>query len=542
MKKDKRLTLVLVTAAIGCLSLTGCDTSYHEASVSLPDSLDPSKQPSLKGLFPDSGFNDNVFNTGYTASLINSLTGYDVNYAQLTGSDADNVITNYLTSKTQYDFMKLGLGQFDAHVVEKAFLPLEDYLNKFGTHLKDIIPQESWDTATYDGHIYAIPETAFASMQDEAIIFSRSALQEVGITSVPSTVGDFTDALTALQSHFGASNSSYHAFSLVGAMPTLSCISDAFEVPYNFFVDGEGKIENYIYSDNTLPYLNYMNGFVRNGVLAQSWSSSTASDALGQFIKGNCSVVSLPYWYMVPLYTQLCSVNPTKYPTYDDAKADIGYVLNLRGDGTNGSKNQVSAKHQAGMGNAYMITIPWYMSENAAYTIDYMDKKIQDVNYKLFLTGREGEGFEYTTADDADGVKITYGGETKYYKLLSTFKSNIKDNSMYQTGGNASVGKAFWPLREKGFDCWSVINEIDENAITNPLSMYPVIPSYSKISIVSASYVMTYIQQAINTLNNSETKNTSGILSAVKKNYKTKYWTDAVDADVQAWYSSKKGN
>lgn len=537
-----RKSCVFGLVVLGVLSLSACDTEYHSAQVSVPDSLDLENKPALNALFPNSGFSDNDFNTGYTASLINEMTGYNVTYNQTTSSDADNLVTNFLTARASYHFMKLGPGQFDAHIGEDAFLPLEGYLAKYGQDLLSVIPQSSWDTVTYNGHIYAIPETAFSSMQDNALIFSLHDLEEAGIESVPTTVDDFTKCLTTLQAYYGTNNSSYHAFSLIGSMPTIPCIANAFDVPMDFFVDGDGKIENYIYSDKTLPYLSYLNGFVRSGVLAQSWSSSTSSDVMSTFVKGNSSVVSLPYWYMVPLYTQLAAVYPSRYPTTDAAKAGISWVLNLRGDGTNGSATQSVAKHQAGVGNAYLVSIPWYMSDDAAYVVDYFNQKIQAANYALFLTGREGEGYSYTTAEDPDGVAITYDGETTYRKLLPTFEKSIKDNSMYATGANAAVGKAFWPMREKGFECWNVLTDIDENSITNPLSLYPVIPAYSKISISAASYVMTLIQQAINSTSSTASKTTAGILTTLQGLYKTKYWTDEVDTAIQTWYSSKKSD
>lgn len=541
MNKTQRRIALGATLICGVLGLSGCGSLIDAYSAdSVPTSVDLSKKPTINALFPDSGFSDDEFKTGYTAKLLGEVTGYDVVYNQVKGTDADNVITNYLTTKAPYNFMKLGLGQFDGHITEEAFLPLEDVLASYGPDLLKIIPQTSWETAKYNGHIYGIPETAFSSMCDNALIFRWKDLKEVGITSLPSTIEEFTAAVEALQTHFSANNSSYHAFSLFGAGPTCPAIADAFDLPKDFYVDSDKKIQNYIYSEHTMPYLNYMNGFVQKGIMAKSWSSSSNSDVLSTFVKGNASIAYLPYWYMVPLYTQLAQVYSSEFASLAEAKAGIGWVLNLRGDGTSGSVSQTVAKHQGGMGNAYMISIPWYMGEQAPYVIDYMNTKIKDANYELLLCGREGEGYSLSNQDDPDAIPVTINGTTTYRKLLPLYDTAIKDNSMYQTGGNGPLGKACWPMREKGFDCWSVLMDIDENTILNPLSLYPVLPAYSKISIASASYVMTYVQQAINSTNQtSTTKSTAAIMEKLKSDYLSRYWTSDVADAVNAWYASQ---
>src|SRR5690554_4529647 len=140
-KKNLLFSFVLITIIIlsGCGKKINTEINYD---VDLDEKID------LITLFPNSGLSDNEFKNGYTAQLIEEITGYKVDYRQLSDSNADNQVTNYLSSHEPIHLMKLTEGQYESHVAKGAFVDLTKLLDKFGQDLLDIIPDSSWETVT----------------------------------------------------------------------------------------------------------------------------------------------------------------------------------------------------------------------------------------------------------------------------------------------------------------------------------------------------------------------------------------------------------
>ena len=180
-----------------------------------------------------------------------------------------------------------------------------------------------------------------------------------------------------------------------------------------------------------------------------------------------------------------------------------------------------------------------------------MDAKITDENYRSFLVGKEGESYELVTEEeylaneadeDSDTVIVPIeeaDGTTQYYKLLAEY-DNVKDNSMYQTGGNAEVGRRYWPLREAYYNCWGILMDVEDydHVMTSALSRYSVIPSWSAVSITARSRIVTYIQ---NTINADDENTFDRYFNYLKDTGFPNLWNDC-DADVQAWYQSTKNS
>lgn len=489
----------------------------------------------LNTIFPNTGYSDQEMKNGYSANLIEELTGYKVNYRQLSDTNADVDITNFLSSKEELHVMKLSAGQYEAHATNGAFVRLNDLLDKFGKNLKEVISEEAWDSVTdKDGNIFAIPETAFAPMQDNALVFNLSHLKEIGYDKTPETMSEFNDVLYKLQNKFGT-NPNYHALGLMGSNSDFSTVSSMFDMPVDFFENDKGEIESFIYSDSFDKYIKYMNGLVKDNVLAASWATNLSSDILSNFTNENISVGYMSYWTIKPLYESMAATS--RYETVEDAKKDVAWQLRLRGDGTNGTVNQEKAKYRASIGNAYYMAIPVYMGQTAAYAIDWMDKKITDENYHALYGGLEGEAWEKTSKDTPNAIEINIDNNTEYYKILPGF-DKIKGNSMFTTGANIKMGRALWPLREYGFEAWSVLAEEDETLISDPISLRPTLQYWPKVSIVARSYIVTLTQQAINSQREGS-KSSEGIVKELRSSFKNQYWTPQISNEIQEWYSDK---
>lgn len=506
----------------------------------------------LNVLFPNSGVTDDKFVDNSTTRAIEEFTGQKVNYSQMLGSSEENDVSNALLAG-EYSLIKMQRGSFDQNVVLETFYDITDLIEEYGKNLLEVIDDEAaWEACRYNGKLYAVPEVGWGFMYDNAIVFNMNDLAEVGITEVPSTLSEFTTALEKLQARFGGeSNPFYHAFSMQGAEADQQLISGCFDMPKEFYVNQDDEIESWIYSDATDKYLHYMNDLYRKGYVSTSWASSTSATVMGLYAQGNCSVAVLPYWNIAPTCDSMVSLG--KADSVEDALNDMGFALYLLGDGSNGSVDQREDNgwHLASINDvSYFCAIPNSVSEEEAIAaIKWMDAKIVDENYRTFITGKEGEGYEFVTkeeyeANEADGESTTKivpiveeDGETKYYKLLPEY-NNIKDNSMYQTGGNGKIGKRYWPLREAQYNCWDILmSEADyDHVITSALAKCSVIESWSRQSITARSTVVTYIQNIINAKDDATFDRQFGYL---KDTAFPKYWNEC-NADVQAWYQASK--
>ena len=507
----------------------------------------------LKALFPNSGITDAEFVDNSTTRLLEEITGQKVEYAQMLGSSEESDVQSALLDGG-YSLIKMQRGSYDQNVIQGAFYDITDLIEEYGQNLLATIDESAWDACYYEGKLYAIPEVGFGHMYNNAIVFNMEHLAEVGITEVPSTLTEFTEALHALQDHFG-SDPNYHAFSMPGAEAYQPLITGCFEVPYEFYVNEDDEITSWIYSQEADNYLHYMNDLNNygNGCLSTSWAQATSANVMGFYVQGLCSVSVLPYWNISGTCESMAATGAAD--SAQDALDNMGFALYLLGDGSYGSVDQTADNSWQLADNTdigYFCAIPATASEaEAIAAIKWMDAKITDENYRSFLVGKEGESYELVTEEeylaneadeDSDTVIVPIeeaDGTTQYYKLLAEY-DNVKDNSMYQTGGNAEVGRRYWPLREAYYNCWGILMDVEDydHVMTSALSRYSVIPSWSAVSITARSRIVTYIQ---NTINADDENTFDRYFNYLKDTGFPNLWNDC-DADVQAWYQSTKNS
>lgn len=576
-KKNISLAIALVLTA-SCIGLSaGCGEVYGE---SVDWSVDLNDKITIKALFPETGMP--AFGTDRTAQLIEQATGYKTNYREVADGSADNEINSILSTQGQYHILKLTEAQYHPYVEQDAFLDLTPFLENTESgrilyQLIDLMPY-GWDAVRYtkeDGTtgIYGIPDFGYTVMEDTALVWNTQHLDAIGWyddhDSVPQTIGELTEALTQLQSHFGT-DKDYHALGIGGAnMCDINPIMAAFDCPLFFYVDEDGKIQKDVYNEAFTGYVKYMNALRKNEIISASWQSAESASICSMFANEKSSCVYLSYWWIQPLCNTIVNSKlAQKYGmenTYDAAHDEIiEWNTRIRGDGTNGSVNQKKARYlgdDAGIG--YYTVIPFYMAKDALYIIDYLSKKLQ--NFSLFYGGEEG--VDWTVIDPpADGKEdfandiiymkpwsytletedgtVTKSGGGKWIKLTKSYIDNIVNNSMYCTGTNSIEAKVLFHLRETGFDAWPVGVEKDETIITNPMGMMPILEHWAPISILSRTYAKRGLAGAIDAADPERTINITrqGLRekSAKKNGVKYYYWSDDIVNEMTEWYNRVK--
>lgn len=404
MKKIFAAALASVMLLSGLTIFAGCGEEYKSE---LNLGVDLSKPIDLRGCYPETGMA--AFGKDDTAKIIERITGYKVKYEEL-GSNADNDVNKYLSTQEKFHFMKLTEAQYHPYLKGGTFCDLTELLENTepGRILYQLIDlmDYGWDSVTYvdeDGtkHIYGIPDFGYVSMTDSAMIWNRVHLQKIGFeerypdteNGMPETMEQLEWALHECQKTFGAKNDAYHAFGLPGSNAVeVVQLKGAFEVPFQFYVDDQGKIQQYVFSENTTKYTEYMHHLFEDSILAPAWQSENAAGLNQKFGQELYSCVALPYWQVTPLINAAVSQGKIAesmghdpkaadfkdYNNYDYLRANaFGWQLRVKGDGTGGSVVQEKARVEGGAaGVSYYTVIPAYMQDTALYTIDFLAKKM----------------------------------------------------------------------------------------------------------------------------------------------------------------------
>ncbi len=462
MKKIVSVAVAGVLLLSGIAAFAGCGTEYKQE---VDWNVDLSKPIKLKGCYPETGIKG--FGKDDTAKIIKEKTGYDVEYDEL-GANADNEVNGFLINREPYHFMKLTEAQYHPYLAGGTFLDLTEILQntEAGKILYQLIDlmDYGWEPVTYvdsDGvsHIYGIPDFGYVSMTDSAMIWNRDHLKEIGFeekypdteNGLPETVEQVTWALNTLQEHFG-SNSSYHALGLPGNNSNeVVQLKGAFEVPIQFYVDENGKIQQYVFSENTTKYAVYMSELRKADVLSSAWQNEQQSTLNQKFANELYSCVFMPYWHMIPLYNSIISIGkiPEKlgltglykddFNSFKTVKEQIlGWQLRVRGDGTGGSVDQKVARIEGGAaGVSYYTVIPNYMAPTALYTIDFLAKKMI-----YFAEFYGGNGLTLEEQKQYGSVE-NFPADTHWYEVEAPEGAPTKEDCKKLVEEGKAAGKSF---------------------------------------------------------------------------------------------------
>ena len=418
---NKKLAVVVAGVMLAsCMAaFVGCGTEY---GADINWDVDLSNPIELRGLFPETGMG--AFGKDDSAKIIEEKTGYKMVYQEM-GGNADNDVQNFLSTTEPFHIMKLTEAQYHPYLEDGTFLDLKDILHNTpqGKTLYQLIDlmEYGWDSVTYtdaegEDHIYAIPDFGFVCMTDSALLWNLDHLNQIGFkekysVDIPETLSQVTWALETLQAKFGKDNPSYHALGIPGSNSCeLTPIKGAFEMPFRFYVDENGKIQQYVFSENTTKYVQYMNKLRHEDILSKAWQNETQAGANQMFAQELNSCTYISYWNVTPLINAVVKQgNVAKSMGLTTAQNNYAYIrdnaikwgLRVKGDGSDGSKVQEMALLEGDPGGvSYYTVIPHYMAENALYIIDYLSKKIEA--FADFYAGTEGTHWNKITPADFD--------------------------------------------------------------------------------------------------------------------------------------------
>lgn len=558
-KLTKYCSLLLVTAILG-----SCGSVNPEADLTI-DVTDHSDIV-LKTYFPNFGVPNAKIKEGWLGQALNAHTTYNVEYNQFSNA-ADTEANNLLNTKEPIDMLKATSTIFNNYVTHGYFTDLTDAIEKYmdvvvhpdGRTFKELYTEEQWEACSYNGRIYGIPEIGHTSMVNQALVWNRDHLKAVGINKIPETIGEFKTALNKLTEHFKPLNNNYYAFGLNGNISISNPISPAFDVPAQWYIDDEGKLQNMIMSEEYKNYSEFMNQCLLDGQIALDWVSQSEANCMSNFVKENCSVYVGSYWNIQSTRDQLCSsyqsfpddiMSNSQKRAYvygesvrvtlkDDAL--LSWNVYLKGDGTHNSPVQSVGKvREDGNGVGYYITVPVACAQRTAYVLDWVCRKNTEEATILAIAGEEGLHFDYCESGDEGAIKLNKQ-ENTYVKLYDRYHDDIKGMSQFQTSVNCDVAREWWPVAEDGFNAWNVLvvdeqGQVEtERLIENEFALHPVLPKFASVDLVAQNYVVTQAQYLIN----ADEGEHDELLEEARTAYNTRYYSK-FDKEINDWYSKNK--
>ena len=500
MKKFLSFILVIATLLTSIVALVACtDNGTTTGGTEINMNIDLSKKPTLNVLMPNSSKSIEEVNADPTAKLLETLTGYKVNYTQLP-ADASTTLNTIFMDKKPYDAIKLTKDQFADLVEQDVLLDITDALAVFAPDMLQNISKESWEVVTVNGKIYGIPERASSDNIENPIIFNYDLMLECGL-EVPETLAEFENVLKVLTEKLKKP-----AMTFDKETPLIYAISAAFGIYsewQEYDINGKKEVLFYMNAPRYNEYVEYMHSLYEKGYIEEEVSTNTGANATMHFVNSfdaNSGGAQAPV-YATKLWTVssiLTSLSQKGIDTSGEMDDYLTYVRALKEN-----EGDTEKVYRSG-GFTYITAIPYYMAENAGYALDWMNSKIKDTetedNFRQMVIGTEGVHWTYTS----DGNYIPAG---------SFEEKNSSD--YYLTGTNETKYTDYWLARvrkqDELFRAWSFLMEDADNVgVKNIVDFTPPITAYtanrSTIEMAAQDWAYQMLKQGTGKLDEYLTK------------------------------------
>lgn len=478
--------VLLVTFMIFAFTLSGCKPPTSLNPIDPIDGLCPTVERDLQ----DIDFTTNKVELNFlaqaagdwdpdkdpTKALIENLTGYTVNYTQLPSAGATENLNLRLGAGDQFHAVKVTKNQYESLVQDCALLDLAPYIEKYATNMKDAISEESWQSVSIGDAVYGIPEAVSSENIDYTIAVRQDWLDELDL-EVPTTKEEFKAMLVAFDEYYGVDSngnprSEFKALTFDQNQYVVSAISSAFSL-YSEWQVVDGKVVSISENPALKDYLDYMKDLYNSGLVDDEVASNDFSTAMQKFARGNSGAIVMAWWNSIAVGDALEAGN--------QYGAELTYLEPLANE--NGERFI-----ERGTGVPYITVIPAYMYEDAPYTINWLDSKLDEEIFKEIVIGEEGIHFTYKASEDA---------------YFPGSKFNEKENSSwFLTGTREEDYAKYWQARvrkdDRMYESWYAINKnADLYGVYDPLAFAPSIEEYStyanKLANETKAFVLPYI-------------------------------------------------
>jgi putative aldouronate transport system substrate-binding protein len=293
----KLLSLVVVMCFVLSVVFTGCGTKTEEpketAAAGTTAAAETTAQETQVELAP-------VELTWYNCGTVSADTQMVVDEANKTIKEKINATLKYeildwgeygdkiavkLASAEVFDlcFTSSWLNPFSNGVAKGAYEPLNDLLDKYGTHIKEQVPAKFLDATKVDGQHYAIINYQFLGSQ-KGVWFDKSIVEKYNLGDIianAKTLEDFEPALKVVKEHQTELGLQHIVAGRLDG-PTKSEVSmteDLYPTPFGvMFNDPDKKLQVGLELPQTMAFYKLMRDWNQKGYISkdaisvQDWS------------------------------------------------------------------------------------------------------------------------------------------------------------------------------------------------------------------------------------------------------------------------------
>lgn len=447
----RRKPSVWIPAALSLALLAGCSAGGSQETKGADQqpeaansSADGSKQkPALKVLGFNVAFDPNA---DPVAKDVEAKTGYKVTYSVLPKDKPEEKLNIEIASGTEYDILDLTPSQFYTLVAQGALQPIDELVEKNGTHMKQAISASSWELGKYNGKLYGVPQKNERANIEKTMIMRQDILTELGL-KMPETLDELYQTLKTVKAK------KPDMIPLTGNNMDVFMIYSGFGL-YTDWAEVNGQLLPRIKQPAMKDYMAFMRKLYTEGLLDKDWAVNKTAQTQEKFVSGKA--------FMIPgNWNDASNMNAAFAKNVPNGK--MGYMLPLKGaDGNAGVQMEDKL--------LYVHAIP-KSSKHAEDAIKFMDAKLEMDTFTFLTMGEKGKTF-----NEENGV---------YSPIMPAFTEQ-RGNAYWFLDGIQEVKYAdMWLARLRRtptlFEAFSAINkDFDKYAKKNPVAFMPPIEVVGK--------------------------------------------------------------
>jgi putative aldouronate transport system substrate-binding protein len=459
MLKKSLAVLSITTLAA---SLTACGGGGQSAGSSTTPStstaptatVDANKpKPEFKALLQYGRFDPNA---EVVAKFLNEKTGYKVTYDMLPVENPDDKLNLLMANKEKYAFMLLSGPQYSKLAASGALEPIDELVNKYGTNLKNVISQTSWNGAKLNGKIFGIPQTGSGTIVNSALIVRQDWMDELGLKA-PTTRDELYNVMKTLKDKKNVIPLSGGKSPLLPeVLPTFG-LTMVQATATTGWQDVNGKLVNAVENPNMKKYLEFMKKLYSEKLIDQEWSLNQPNKVIENFTSGKTAIISNGYFNAPTVQNALMKNTPN---------AKISSLPYLKGD-----DGKVSVMATAGI--SFYVGIPKW-ADNKDDIIKYLDLKLDKDIHKEAVIGKEGVHHKFENGS--------------YFPILPIFNDQYNNAYSFLTGVDEKNYPIYWQARvRKDPILTDAFNKNQEaakgNTSIDPLSFAPPLEAIGKYNL-----------------------------------------------------------
>ncbi|MDQ0896783.1 MULTISPECIES: extracellular solute-binding protein [unclassified Paenibacillus] len=462
MKKTISLTLaVMLTAS----ALTACSSDGKVAGNASPQPSDNVKKAPVKFsmLYPT------TVSTGYHTRVPDlNKDKWILKLEELTNTDLDVKVVEDAKFGVMFASNDIpdvvgsiggpGSKSMSGSVENGVFMPLDELLKQNGPNLLKAVPKAAWDSVSYEGKIYAVPE--FLSNPSRRSTYIRTDLLEKAGLQAPKTVDEFLNVLRAfkkmgVENPYQMRENFKYADVILGAFDVLP-YKDQFEL-----VNGQ-VVPKFFDVENVQKALTTYKMMYDEGLIPKEFATITSTDFTKSIESGKAGI-----W----------SQNASGLPGYR-TKAQQAVP---------GAKIDIIASPKGPEGKGgYFYYAPVIRSffinknvkpETAAGIIKMFDWMVSPEAETFFTFGVEGD----TYTKDSSG-KITYKFPTTKEE---TDEEGFRSGTMWAVH-DSTYNKPRLLLNEDGKATLKAFDEVLSKEGLSGIGFYPDLSSFAKFPDLAA--------------------------------------------------------